>query len=196
MSKPYNQYKVNELKVILQERGLPTSGTKSELIGRLTESDSTSTPQEADAPVEAEKQAEEEKPEVEKPEEEPEEPSAEAETSESKTDAPVSKEGEEEDEIALPPAEPEKPQPTEEELFKSFSDDLKTRIQRTERFGGDATELKARLKRLEKFGVSTILDANAKASKAPTAKISGGEKKRGNRKNRNNNKNRPKPAVA
>lgn len=186
MSKPYNQYKVNELKVFLQERGLPTSGTKSELIGRLTESDSSSDkPVQDDAPVETEEKEEtvavDEKPVEAAPTE-----------SEPKTETVVE---EEEDEIALPSAEPEKPQPTEEELFKSFSDDLKIRIKRTERFGGDSSELQARLKRLEKFGVSTILDANAKAAKTPAVKTNNG-KKRGNRKNRNNNKNRPKPAVA
>ncbi|CAH6720952.1 protein Tho1p [[Candida] jaroonii] len=130
----YSSNTVNQLKEILESRGLPTTGKKADLVERLVEADKS-------GEVEEESKPEETTEATETPVEEPQEA-----TEESEESAPVE-------------AEETKPEPpkkmTPEERKQLAVELLNKKIQRAEKFGDEASAENARkdLSRVEKFGV-------------------------------------------
>lgn len=129
----YSSNTVNQLKEILESRGLPTTGKKADLVERLVEADKSTETQEESKPEETVETTEK----VEEPQEvkEETEETAPAETEEAKPEPPKKLTPEERKQLAV-------------EL-------LNKKIQRAEKFGDEASAETARkdLKRVEKFGV-------------------------------------------
>lgn len=155
-TKVYKDYKVSELKELLKQRGLSTSGTKTELISRLEDNDTTQDdgagsdkPQEEEAQPTAEENSEEAA----------KEPSGEAPAE------PISAESNREPEAtSSEPQEATKPV-SEESITEKALADLETRISRKKKFNESTEDLEIQLKRIKRFGAMAVRDANVKVSK-------------------------------
>lgn len=146
----YSSLKVTELKDMLKSRGLGVSGTKSELVARLQESDGAGSD---DKPAES----------AEEPTEQPAQPATTdnaadkapettTETTETSADKPPAEENKsngEQQETKEPQKETEK----EEDLTPLVIQELERRIRRAERFGLADEDTKKQLERIKKLGV-------------------------------------------
>lgn len=136
MAKAYKEYKVSELKELLSKRGLPTSGTKNELIGRLEENDA---------------QKPEEEPEAEPVEETPAETEKATENDNSQETTNDDKADETTDKPTTEEAAPE------EDPKEAALNDLRKRIERAKKFHPeDVAALETQAKRIERFGPPTV----------------------------------------
>uniref|UniRef100_A0A060SZM4 ARAD1C09372p n=1 Tax=Blastobotrys adeninivorans TaxID=409370 RepID=A0A060SZM4_BLAAD len=141
----YSSLKVTELKDMLKSRGLGVSGTKSELVARLQESDAGA----ADKPAEsAEEPAEQPATTENATEKAPETTTDSTETGADKPPAEENKSNEQQ-ETKEDQKEPEK----EEDLTPLVIQELERRIKRAERFGLADEDTKKQLERIKKLGV-------------------------------------------
>jgi SAP domain-containing ribonucleoprotein len=166
----YSQLKVNELKEILKERGLPLSGTKKEIIARLETDDSSKAETEGDKTVESSNGAaaigNSEKT-VDQPNE-----VTEQESTESTGKAEACGTDVAEDVAARAPNNGASEANNEDKTAEVIAD-LEKKIARAKRFGNEDTESERRLARIKKFGLSSVpsaLTAAAKVSKPLSSK--------------------------
>lgn len=203
----YAKLKLVELRALLKSKGLPVTGTKSELVARLTEADAAAPAEEAAVEAQDETDAKAE----DKPEEKAPEPAAEPAPATEPAAAPVEAATETAPAAGETPAEAvatetksqeENNPPPAEELSTEAKTalvvaELKKRIERSERFGGTGDpDTVASLKRIEKFGlqddhnVNRIIAVGGEIRDRPFNKKHGGSGNRRNGGRNNHGRNR------